>query len=157
MADYDLKSKLKVVNVITPEVLSADNTPTAIDTDGFRAATIETNVGVGGITFDGTNKVEFKLYHGADTTFGNATAVEAADVVMPFGETLGAGGIIRSLIAAKAAADTEVHTVGYVGKERYLYVLADFSGTHGAGTAIAVQCCLGHPTEAPIWQSSIEV
>jgi hypothetical protein len=156
MADFDAKSRSKTENVITPVVLDADNSPAAIDTLGFRSAIIQSNVGIGGITFSATDKVEFKLLHGDTATYGEAAAVEAADVVMPYGETLGTGGIIRSLIAAKAAADTEVHTVGYIGKKRYLFVLADFSGTHGTGTPMAVQCCLGHSDANPIWQASIE-
>lgn len=156
MADYDEKSNSKTVNIITPAELSADNTPAAINTAGYRSATIQTNVGIGGITFSATNKVEFKLYHGSTTTFGEATAVDAEHVVMPYGETLGSGGIIRSLIAEKAAADTEVHTVGYMGKEQYLFLLADFSGTHGTATPMAAQCILGRADVNPIWQSSIE-
>lgn len=157
MADYDAKSKSKVMAVIAPAVIAADNTPVAIDTAGFRGATIGSHVGIGGITFDATNKLEIKLLAGDDTTYGNAVAVTADEVVMPYGETLGTGGIIRSFTAEKAAADTEVHTVGYIGKKRYLYVLLDFSGTHGSGTPIAVDCRLCHADVNPIWQSSIEV
>ena len=154
MADYDVKSKSKTLPIITPASLDADNTPAAIDLAGFRAATIGIHVGIGGITFSTTNKVEFKLTHSDDNS--TYEAVEAADVVLPYGETLGDGGIIRSLIAAKAAADTEVHTTGYVGKRRYLKLLADFSGTHGTATPMSAHIVLEHPLSAPIWQSSIE-
>lgn len=157
MADYDSKSTCKTVNIITPVVLAADNTPAAVNTAGFRSVIIQTNVGVGGITFDATDKVEFKLFHGSTTTYASATAVEAEHVIMPYGETLASGGIYRSLIAAKAAADTEVHTVGYIGKEQYLFVLVDFSGTHDPGTPLAISAVLGHSDVNPIWQSSIEV
>lgn len=152
MADYDKKHGKKVVNAITPAVLTADNTPTAIDTLGFRAATVVTNVGAGGITFSTTNKIEFKLTHSDDNS--TYDAVEADDVIMPYGETLAAGGIIRSLIAAKAAADTEAHAVGYVGKRRYLKLLADFSGTHGTGTAIEAHVDLEKPDNLPVGQTS---
>jgi hypothetical protein len=47
--------------------------------------------------------------------------------------SVGTGGIVKSLIAAHAAADTT--EVGYIGGKRYLKVLADFSGTHGTGHA----------------------
>jgi hypothetical protein len=157
MADYDSKSTCKTVNIITPVVLAADNTPAAVDLAGFRSAIIQTNVGIGGITFSATDKIEIKLFHGSTSVYASATAVAAEDVVMPYGESWATGGIIRSLIAAKAAADTEVHTVGYIGKERYVFVLVDFSGTHGAGTPIAISAVLGHSDVNPIWQSSIEV
>lgn len=153
-ADYDLKSRIKVVNVITPDVYSADTTPATIDTDGFKSVTLTTNVGAGGITFSGTNKIEFKLTHSEDDV--TYTAVADDDVIMPYGETLGSGGIIRSLIAAKASADTEVHAVGYRGKKRYLKLLADFSGTHGTGTKMSASAILGSPMSMPVGQANYE-
>ncbi|MEQ8823835.1 MAG: hypothetical protein RIC14_05630 [Filomicrobium sp.] len=147
MADYDSVSTCKSVVSILPAVLAADNTEITVDTLNWRSAMVEMIVGIGGITFDATNKVEFKLTHSDDDT--TYTAVEADDVILPFGETLGTGGIIRSLVAEKAAADTAAVQVGYVGKKRYLQLLADFSGTHGAGTPIAANIVLGHPLHAP--------
>lgn len=152
MADYDLKHDVKLVPALVPAVWAADNTPAAIDTLGFRGVTICTHVGIGGITFSTTNKVEFKLTHSEDGS--TYDAVEADDVLMPYGETLGDGGIIRSLIAAKAAADTEVHAVGYVGKRRYLKLLADFSGTHGAGTPMSAEVILSKPDNRPVGQTN---
>lgn len=153
-ADYDLKRNIKVMPALVPAVLDADATSAAIDLQGFKSATILTHVGIGGITFSTSNKVEFKLTHSDDNS--TYTAVGADDVLMPYGETLGDGGIIRSLIAAKAAADTEVHGVGYRGKKRYLKVQADFSGTHGAGTPMAASVILGHPMHRPVGQTSFE-
>lgn len=152
MADYDHKHGSKTVAVITPAVVTGDNTPTAIDTIGFKAVNVGTHVGIGGITFDATNKIEFKLTHSEDNV--TYAAVDADDVLMPYGETLGAGGIIRSLTAAKAAADTEVHVVGYRGKQRYLKLLADFSGTHGSGTPMSAYIELAKPLSSPVGQQS---
>ena len=136
--------------------LAVDTTPTAQDLLGYEGATVLTYVGVGGITFTASNKLEIKLLHGDDATYGNAVAVESTDVIMPFGETLGTGGIIRSFTAEKAAADTEMHKVGYVGKKRYLYVLFDFSGAHGSGTDVAAHVLRDRPVSAPTDQSSYE-
>lgn len=154
MADFDSKSTTQVVNAITPAVLSADNTPAAIDLAGYGSALICTNVGVGGITFTGTNKLEFVVTHSEDNV--TYTAVTADDVIMPYGEALATGGIIRAFTAAKAAADTECHSVGYVGKSRYIKVLADFSGTHASGTPIAAFVVKGVPQHAPPGQSNYE-
>lgn len=153
-ANYDMKHNIKVVPVFAPAVLDADNTPAAIDLSGYGSATILTHVGIGGITFTTTNKVEYKLTHSDDNS--TYTAVEADDVLMPYGETLGSNGIFRSLTAAKAAADTEVHAVGYRGKKRYLKVLADFGGTHSSGTPMAASVILGHPRNRPVGQTSFE-
>ena len=153
-ADYDLKHNIKVVNVVTPDVYAADPTPVVIDTDQFKGLTFCTNVGIGGITFTTTNKIEFVATHSDDNV--TYTAVGEDDVLMPYGETLGSGGIIRSLTAAKAAADTEVHAVGYRGRKRYAKVLPDFSGTHGTGTKLAVSAILSAPMSRPVGQSNFE-
>lgn len=152
MADYDLKHNVKVVPALVPAVWDADNTPAAIDTLGYRGATICTHVGIGGITFTTTNKVEFTLTHSEDNS--TYEAVGEDDVIMPYGETLGDGGIIRSLIAAKAAADTEVHAVGYIGKRRYLKLLANFGGTHSSGTPMSASVILSKPDNRPVGQTN---
>tara|TARA_R110000851_G_scaffold236891_1_gene389566 strand:+ start:266 stop:739 length:474 start_codon:yes stop_codon:yes gene_type:complete len=157
MADYDAKSCSKTMPITLDAALAADNTPVAIDTAGYRSVIIQSNVGIGGITFSASNKIEFVLSHGSTSTYGSSTVVAAEDVVMPYGEAWATGGIIRSLIAAHAAVDAEVHTVGYIGKERYLFLLMDFTGTHGVGTPIATQAVLGDADINPIWQASIEV
>ncbi len=157
-AEYDLKSKIKVVPIQVPAVMTADNTPAAINLGSdnvYKSLTILTHVGAGGITFDASNKIEFKLYHGDTSTFGAAALVGDEDVIMPYGETVSSG-IIRSLIAEKAAADTEVHAVGYRGKKQYVFLLIDFTGTHGTGTAIAASAILGNPMSGPVGQASFE-
>lgn len=121
--------------LIAPSSLSADNTPAALSIEGFRNIEVVVGVGVGGVTFSATDKVEFKLRDG-DGTVGNHAAVDAVDVVMETGETLGSNGIIRSLIAAHAAGTGK--RVSYVGDGTHLSCLADFSGTHGTATPIYV-------------------
>ncbi len=138
----DLEPHLKPVVAIAPEALAADNTPAALDLLGYHAALLLLEVGVGGITFDATNKVEFKLTHSDDDS--SYSAVTDADVVLGQGcdASVGTGGIVKSLIAAHAAADVTV--VGYRGSKRYLKVLADFSGTHGSATPISATLLKGH-------------
>lgn len=126
----DIHSAMAAVVAIGAAVLDADNTPTTIDLQGFNAAEVLLQVGVGGITFSGTNKIEFKLTHSDDDS--TYTAVDQDDVL---GVTVADGGIIKALEAAHAAA--AVYRAGYIGGKRYLQLVADFSGTHGAGTPIA--------------------
>jgi len=141
----DQVNRLADVQAIGPVVLSADNTPSAIDLNGYNSATIFLSVGIGGITFSTTNKVEFVLTHSDDnSTYTNVTD---ADVLGVTGVT---GGIIRSLTAAKAAADTSATEIGYIGGKRYLKLLADFSGTHGAGTPISAIVVLGNSIYKPV-------
>lgn len=140
----DIHSNIALALLIEAATLAADNTPVAVDLQGFDAAEIALSIGVGGITFTGTNKIEFKLTHSNDGT--NYDAVEAKDVL---GEAaVGTGGIIKALTSAHAAA--AVYRFGYVGGRRYLKLLADFSGTHGTGTPIAANLIKGHPHVAPV-------
>jgi hypothetical protein len=134
----DLVNSLAAAVLIPAATYAADNTPSAVDLLGFEGAMIALHVGVGGITFDATNKVEFKLTHSDDDT----TYVAVTDADVQGVDSVGAGGIIKSLVAAHAAAD--ITKVGYIGGKRYLKLLADFSGTHGTGTPIAAEVIKGH-------------
>jgi hypothetical protein len=127
----DLYNTLGAAVAIPAATYAADNTPAAVDLAGFEGAVLFIEVGAGGITFDATNKVEFKLTHSVD----NVTYDNVADKDLT-GVTGTTGGIIKSLVAAHATAD--VTKIGYRGGRRYLKCLADFSGTHGTGTPISV-------------------
>jgi len=139
----DISLNNSPVLAIGPLVLAADNTPAAIAMGDFGAALILIAVGIGGITFSTTNKVEFKLTHSDDDSTYAAVAQE--DVK---GVTVGTGGIIKSLIAAHAAAS--LTKVGYHGGKRFIKILADFDGTHGTGTPISVVVVRGEPYIAPV-------
>ncbi len=139
----DIHSAITAVAAIGAAVLDADNTPAAIDLIGYDAAEILLAIGIGGITFSGTNKIEFKLTHSDDNT--TYTAVDADDVLGA--ASVGTGGIIKALTAAHAAA--AVYRFGYKGGKRYLKLLADFSGTHGTGTPIAATVLKGWGFDNP--------
>jgi len=114
-----------------PSTLSADNTPAAIDLRGYRKATLILAIGVGGITFDGTNKIEYKLTHSSDNV--TYTDVTEDDIVTDsFAPATITSGIIRALTAAHAAPTAQ--KLGYIGGKRYVKLLSDFAGTHGTGT-----------------------
>ena len=127
---YDIHSDLTAVQAVAAAVHAADPTPVAIDLQGYDAAEIVIAIGVGGITFSTTNKIEFKLTHSDDDS--TYTDVVTADML---GVTVASDGIIKALTAAHAAA--AVYRYGYKGGKRYLKLLPDFSGTHGTGTPIA--------------------
>lgn len=134
---FDQSQSVTAGVLLPAAAYDADNTPAAFDIGKAQACTILINVGVGGITFSSTNKVEFKLTH-CDTSGGDYTAVTQADVV---GATVGEGGIVRSLVAAHATPSVAV--VGYVGRKQFLKLLADFSGTHGAATPMSATAVRG--------------
>jgi hypothetical protein len=105
----------------------------------YRKATILLHVGVGGITFSGTNKIEFKLTHaGDDGSYSDVTADDLiGDAYLPSTITTG---IVRSLVADHPAAT--VQKIGYIGGKKNLKLLADFGGTHGTGTPISATVIL---------------
>ncbi|MGV0961864.1 MAG: hypothetical protein ACOYB1_18720 [Limnohabitans sp.] len=139
----DISKNIGIIAAIAPAVLNADNTPAAIDIGNFGGAIIAIQVGVGGITFTTTNKVEFKLTHSDDDS--TYAAVSQEDVK---GVTVETGGIVYSLVAAHAAAT--LTKVGYHGGKRYLKLLADFDGTHSTGTPMSAMVIGGEPYLAPV-------
>lgn len=139
----DLHSHVKALVGVGSAVHTADNTPAAVDLLGFSSAEILLSIGVGGITFDSTNKIEIKVTHSDDNS--TYTAVADADMLGVTGIT---SGIIKSLVAAHAAA--AVYRYGYRGKKRYLKVLFDFSGTHGTGTPMSAIVLAGHALDGPV-------
>jgi hypothetical protein len=138
----DLHSKITRQVLIGAATLAADSTPVAVDRQGYEAVEILLDIGIGGITFTSSNKIEFVLTHSDD----NVTYTNVADADM-LGVSGISNGIIKSLVAAHAAAD--VMRFGYKGGKRYLKLLADFSGTHGTGTPIAASALLGSGFNKP--------
>lgn len=139
----DIHSDQTLALMFGPVIIAADNTPAAIDLQGYNAAEIVLGIGIGGITFDGTNKIEFVLTH-SDSSGSGYVNVADADVLGVSGIS---NGIIKSLVAAHAAAT--VHRFGYRGNKRYLKLLADFSGTHGTGTPLVAAVLEGHGHNNP--------
>ncbi|WP_417624954.1 hypothetical protein [Paremcibacter congregatus] len=136
-------SNMGVAFAIAPAALAADNTPGSVDLTGFDSASFLINVGVGGITFSDTNKIEFVMTHSDDDS--DYSLVTDDDVV---GVTVGDDGIVRSLVAAHAAATST--KVGYIGGKPFVKVLADFSGTHGSPTPISVPVVKTRAYQRPV-------
>jgi len=143
MPQRDMTSNMSAAQLIAPAVIAADNTPASIDLAGYEGCAIYLHIGAGGITFSGTNKIEFVLTHSDDDS--TYTNVDDADII---GAPSISNGIIKALTSAHATAD--ISEFGYKGGKRYLKLLADFSGTHGTGTAIAAMALRGFPLSAPV-------
>jgi hypothetical protein len=121
---------------------SADTTPTGVDLQGYDAAEIIIAQGAGGITFTGSNKIDYVLEHSDD----NSTYTKCVDADVLGVTGLTTTGIIKSLQAAQTAA---VFRYGYKGGKRYVRLTADFSGTHGTGTILGAYLVLAEPFVAP--------
>lgn len=143
----DLASHLSTVPAFGPVVLSADQTAVEVDLQGFNSAVVLIGVGIGGITFDASNKIEIMLKHKQVSTDSYADVALADLNGKDKPAAVGTGGIIKALTAAHAAA--AVYEVGYVGGKRYLEIDIEFTGTHGTGTPISIHVVKGHPNIGP--------
>ena len=156
MADYDDKSEAQSVLACPFAVVTATPTPVSIDLFDFGSCNFEMFAGAGGITFTGSNKIEFKVEESEDGTTWNNAADDAL-ILDPGATAPGGTGIARALIAAKGAADTVIPTVGYRGKKRYARCTPVFSGTHGVGTLVGVIARRAFAYHKPVGASAIEV
>ncbi|WP_374390211.1 hypothetical protein [Brevundimonas sp.] len=135
---------LKIVSAVAPGAYTADVTPVQIDRQGFGSVTFAVHVGAGGITFTGTNKIEFVLeesYDGEDWTDVLAKDVAGLDLTAD-------DGIVLALKTAHA--NPTVTKFGYIGDARYVRLTTDFSGTHGTGTPLSALAIMGRPAHAPV-------
>ena len=140
----DLKNNIGVVQSLAPAARSSDADGTGVDLQGFESATIVIDMGAEGITLSSTNKIEIELEHSDDnSTFTDVTS--SADVI---GATPDSNGVIATFDdQAEAPA---IASVGYIGGKRYIRAVANFSGTHGTATPLAVSVIKGHARSNPV-------
>ena len=142
---FDLKNNIQLVESLNAIVKDADTNSTGIDTQGANSAMVIVNVGAPGITFSGTNKVDIKLEDSAD----NSTFAAVTNNNFVTGGTVDSAGIWQTIDANGDC--NAVYGLGYVGPERYIRVVLDFSGTHGTGTVFGVTGALGNLESAPTY------
>lgn len=126
----DFHSNVKAMVAIAAAAYNADQNGASIERVGYEGLEFVLAMGVGGITFTGTNKIEIIMQDSDDGS--TWAAVEQKDVL---GATVTGAGIVKAFTAAHAAAAT--YRFGYKGAGRYVRLVADFSGTHGAATPLA--------------------
>lgn len=125
----DLASNIAVVSAVAPAVLTATNTSSAIDLQGFDAVALFINTGA----IAGSGNFTPKLQHSDTTETGDFVDVPAA-------------GLVGTFPAALAASTA--YKVGYVGGKRYVRsVLTLNSGTSIAASALIVK---GNAAQLPV-------
>ena len=132
---------------VGPATLSADANGAWIDTLGFDSVAIAIAVGVGGITFDPTNRLDIRIESSDDGSTSNGGVAQGDIQSYGSSVTVGANGIVKSYTSAHPNPD--VTKVGYIGNSRYIRVIADFSGTHATGTAISGTVIMGRAHLSP--------
>ena len=142
---FDLKNNIELVESLNAIVKDADTNSTGIDTQGSNSAMVMVNVGAPGVTFSGTHKVDIKLEDSAD----NSTFAAVTNNNFVTGGTVDSAGIWQTIDANGEC--NAVYGLGYVGPERYIRVVLDFSGTHGTGTVFGVTGALGNLESSPTY------
>lgn len=140
----DLKNNIGVEQSLAPAVRTADANGTGIDLQGFESATLIIDMGAEGITLSGSNKIEIELQDSDD----NSTFAAVTDSNSVIGATPDSNGKVATF--DDNAECPSVAAVGYTGGKRYIRAVANFSGTHGTGTPIAVSVIKGHNRHNPV-------
>jgi hypothetical protein len=142
----DLVSRVAISSPHFPAVLTATPSAVTVDRRGYESVTFAVDTGAGGITFTGTNKIEWTMTESDDgSTWTNVTTGSVRGAAGT--EPAITNGIVEAYTSAKAAASTTEY--GYVGDKRYVRLTPVFGGTHSTGTLVGTKAVLGHPANSP--------
>lgn len=128
----NLRSHNAEAVALAAAVYDADADGATIDLQGYRGCHFLASVGVGGITFDVSNYLELEVEESDD----GSTWTDVADTDLLGYVAGGNDGCFASIKAEHAAG--AVYEAEYIGEKRYVRVHAEFTGTHGTGTPIAI-------------------
>ena len=138
--EFDLHSRVKIVDCIPPEALAVDTNGAAVDTLNFNG--LEYVIHVGAAFVGGGYDVTIE--QSPDDGSGSPTGVWTA---VPADETLGA-------LPQVVITDTDlVLRVGSIGKERHQRAVLTETGTITAGV-IGVSAILSHARDMPVADQS---
>ena len=137
MRDKDLKGMLHVVQLLDPDTVTTDATSSAVELTGYNSVLFIVNVGASGATLNGTNKIELEIQEG-DATNAMTAAPDSSVRDAITGTNTGTFALIDA-----ATEDDAVYVAQYTGNKKYAQVAFNFSGTHAAGTPMAVTAILG--------------
>jgi hypothetical protein len=141
----DLVTEIEVVKALGPAAMNSDQTAVVLDLQGYNSACILLGIGVGGITFDSSNYIEFTARHSDDNiTFSNLTIddLDGSDKPASIVTSQDSKSSIKRLVAAHGTATQ--YQIGYIGNKRYLELDIEFTGTHGSATPISVAVIKGN-------------
>lgn len=139
----DVKSKLKYVSTILPQVATGDVTGAAVDTQDSVGVSFLASVGASGDTLSGSVKIELEVQHSDASGSGFAACADADINAAVTGTNTGTFAVIDV-----TGEDSKLYKVNYVGSKRYVKVIANLTGTHTNGTPLAASAVL-LPTVLP--------
>lgn len=133
MPMIDIANNSAVSQLVDPATLTATTNSTGLDLQFDNGAMLITNIGESGDTLSGS--VYWTLILQDSTDDSTYSAVTTASYVT-YGSVNSSTGVFATIDAA--AEDDSVHTIGYVGPNRYVRVAITKTGTHSNGTPMSV-------------------
>lgn len=124
----------------------------AIDTQGYDAVTVITDIGAWGDTVAG-GLLEIGLQHSDDTVSGNFVDVPNAQLTDTIAGSSSVTGAIATGVFASVSAtsnDQKVVKTGYIGGKRYLRVKFNGEKNLATGTPVSVVIVEGLAARAPV-------
>lgn len=135
----DLIAMPERVNALDVLSRDADVNGVAVEHPLLGATTFIVTAGAAGITLTTSNYIALELEESDDGSTG-WTDVAASDMYVDprsaLGEAVTTGGEWKRLNATADEAAGRPYAVGYTGSKRYVRLVANFVGTHGAETVI---------------------
>lgn len=122
----DLYHNVLVSQHLSPVVSTATKTSTAIDLQGYNAASVVFAIGQSGDTLSGSLYWTLKLQHSDDDS--TYTDTVAADL----------NNSSATVVVNSSSLDRIAYNFGYQGAKRYLKAVATPTGTHTNGTPIGI-------------------
>lgn len=136
-----MKDKVKVIQVLDPDTVTATGATTGVDTADFGSVMFVVNVGAFA-TFTGSNKLSLTVQDSEVDTDGSYANCVDADI---YDAEDGANGIAKVLDATDD--DDAVHVIHYRGNKRYVRLNIVEAGTVSVILGVTAVC--GNPELMP--------
>ena len=133
----NLSAKIKAIQVLAPQTITADTLSASVDCEAFGSAAFIVDVGT--FSFTGSNKCAIALKVSDD----NSTFVDAAAEDLYVVD--GAAPVVKLLDAT--GEDAQAYVIEYRGAHRYVKLNLDISGT--VSIPVAVTALLGYSELLP--------
>ena len=131
MFQYKDHGNVTVIHALTSLIINSDTNSTSADLIDYDGALIIVNMGNSADTLSGSNYIELEV----ETSDNNSDWTDATDAILSSSVTGTNTGTFALVNAADE--DTTSFTVSYLGRERYIRVVINFTGTHSTGTSIS--------------------
>ena len=138
--EFDLHSRVKIVDCVPPEALAVDTDGAGVDTLNFNGLEWIVHVGAAFVGGGYDITLEEDVDDGSGSPAGTWTAVPDAEIL---------GNLSPTIAIQVIITDTDkVYRVGSIGKKRHQRVVLTETGTITAGV-IGVTAVLSHPRDVP--------